>query len=170
MNDKYLVQIYANTDNGTKYIGTGYAINDGIILTANHVVYFPNRAANPQLKMVWTELDNHEIEFTDNDIVFNNAILDIAIIHYDSTKLKLKPPKIKLATVIAIYANWSSRGFLKAGTEGNTRTDKGIIGKVAGIKKHEIELHSEVKVIEKDGWSGLSGSPVFIDIRLVAPE
>ena len=131
-------------------------------------MFFANRANDPQLKLVWLEQDNQEISFTDADIKFHDEQFDIAVIHCPQ-KMPSTPPKVKLATVNpAIQRDWSTRGFLKAGTEGDTRTDKGVIGEVAGIKRHEIELRSKIKVVDEDGWAGLSGSPVFVDKELVA--
>ncbi len=169
LNADWLVQVYAHDKDGDPCIGTGYSIGNGLVLTASHVVRSKNRADNPQLKLVWPEQDKHEMPFADADIVFDGGKdLDIAVIRC-SQETPFKPPKIEwLLTDPMLNAAWASRGFPRAGKELTTRDDLGVPGKVAGLKKHVVELTTEVDATEANGWAGFSGAPVFIGQQLVA--
>lgn len=169
LNADWLVQVYALNKEGNLCIGTGYSIGNGLVLTARHVVRFDARADNPQLKLVWPEQSKHEMPFVDADIVFDGGKdLDLAVIRCPQDT-SFKPPKIEwFPNDPMLNAVWASRGFPRAGKEAMTRNDLGVPGKVAGLKKHVMELTTEVDATEAKGWGGFSGAPVFIGRQLVA--
>ena len=184
LEDKWLVQILVKDSDGDWTIGTGYPIGNGVVLTANHVVSFTKRNAIPQFTLVWHKQEYLETPFT---IVFQDEQLDLAIIHYSETT-PFKAPQVTLADrVPKINKLWSTRGFPKAGKigtvsnqakaneVGKTRESIPNVGVVAGIRADGvIELHTGLKIKsaavkeENKDWAGLSGSPVFIDDKLVA--
>lgn len=179
LDPQWMVQIFAYDTEDDPCIGTGYCIGNGLILTARHVVLFDNRHKNPRLKLVWPEQKFYNQEkqvyevftmlFADEDIVFKgNCDLDIAIISCPKST-PFNPPKINLAKESPLLnAQWSSRGFPRAGKEGSIRTDLGISGTIQGINSPRIELNTPVQVNQENGWAGLSGAPVFVDKELVA--
>ncbi len=172
LNADWLVQVYARDKDGDPCIGTGYSIGNGLVLTARHVVRFDKRHADPCLKLVWPEQNKHEMLFADADIVFDGFTcepkIDVAVIRCPQTT-PFKPPQIEWFPIDPMVSTaWASRGFPRAGKEAMNRNDLGVPGKVAGLKKHVMELTTEVDATEANGWGGFSGAPVFIGRQLVA--
>ncbi len=170
LEDKWLVQIFAEDQDGDSCIGTGYSIGNNLVLTARHVVFFNNRANNPDLRMVWPGQNGHEISFSDEDIVFQGQDkIDVALIRCPE-ELPFTPPVVSLATKNPdVHEQWKSRGYLRAGKAGLTREDKGVPGSIAGIGEDNsiLELLSDLDVTEETGWGGMSGAPVFLGDKLV---
>ena len=54
---QWIVQIYSKDTDGDLCIGTGYLINDKLILTARHVVFSDN-CVSSELKLVFPERNN----------------------------------------------------------------------------------------------------------------
>lgn len=172
LNADWLVQVYARDKDGDPCIGTGYSIGNGLVLTARHVVRFDKRHADPCLKLVWPEQNKHEMLFADADIVFDGFAcepkIDVAVIRCPQAT-PFKPPQIEWFPIDPmVSAAWASRGFPRAGKEAMNRNDLGVLGKVAGLRKHVMELTTEVDATEANGWGGFSGAPVFIGRQLVA--
>ncbi|MBO0611897.1 S1 family peptidase [Thiothrix fructosivorans] len=172
LNADWLVQVYAHHKDDYPCIGTGYSIGNGLVLTARHVVVFDERAADPRLRLLWPEQNKHEMPFADADIMFDGFAcepnIDVAVIRCPQAT-PFKPPQIDwLLTDLVPTTAWAGRGFPRAAKEPTIRDDLGMSGTVAGLKKHVVELATDVDAIEANGWAGFSGSPVFIGQQLAA--
>lgn len=189
--NQWLVQIYATDNAGYPCIGTGYAIGHGLILTSRHVVLFPERAENPELKLVFAEKDaqgqlvvkdknpvydrDNAIRFTDEDIVFKGDDETDLVVICCPQKLDFDVPELKLATANPPLSDtaWHTRGFPRAGRVADGRRDSlGFSGTLQGMKTEQLfELYSSAGLDGNEpdnGWGGLSGSPVMVDGQLVA--
>jgi hypothetical protein len=108
--DKCLVQILVEDQNGDDYLGTGYSIGNGLIITARHVVFFKERAANPKMTLVWPETENNDMSFTDKDVIYQgDESIDLAVIRCPQETI-FKPPVVNFDPPYPslLNAKWAS--------------------------------------------------------------
>lgn len=149
---------------GNRTIGTGYPIGKGLVLTARHVVIFPERDVSKPITVEWPDLNHKD----DNaELVFDGgAACDIAILkcrippqaHVSPLLLSQRPPQA--------HEEWASFGYP---TIGKGEDGMGGREKTAAMGEffppddasHKISLSSVGDAVEKSGWKGISGAPVF---------
>lgn len=169
MNTQLIAKILPTKKNGKRSIGTGYLIAKDLIVTARHVVVFAERDNDIQITIECPDLkDTHGDPFTSKvtEIVFGEGD------DYDIAILKCNPvPQIDISLVQlaqhfpVAHEQWSGFGYPQIGKNEETGARKkvSVLGKFHPPDKanHEINLTSESDALEKEGWCGLSGAPVF---------
>ena len=170
MNKDLAAEIYAPTTDGLGEIGTGYPVARNLVLTALHVVNPKDRDRDQPI----------EIRFSGGDwcacasklVWQSDAELDVAL-------LQCELPQSVSSEVFGFlsggrpqdHSNWSGAGFAYAG--GVDKNDQprlvNVLGKVhsAPDKNPQFELGAEFPPDIKEGWQGISGSPVFVHGRII---
>jgi hypothetical protein len=157
----------AKIDEKQTRTGTAYPINSGMLLTARHVIEFPERDKTKPIQVEWPEL-NEVTEILPEDIKFafdGGSECDVIILCCPiPTQIKLPTISRLLESQIADNrAGWNSAGYPKI----NQFKLKGVAGKFGvDLSKLEIDLTldspiNELKLDFTDGWGGMSGAPVF---------
>ena len=190
---QWIVQIYSKDEANDWCIGTGYFINNGLILTARHNILSGN-SISTELKLVLPERDtngnlkkqgdryvynfeNGLFFSRDNIILPNDENLDLAVIRCPNS-LKFIPPAVQLANSpppLNTECN-NTLGFPRAGkvTDFQRELLSFPLKRLTETASDDILiLHSSVQLNptffpEENGWGGLSGSPVFYENELVA--
>jgi hypothetical protein len=190
---QWIVQIYSKDEANDWCIGTGYFINDGLILTARHNILSGNSISS-ELKLVFPERDNHgKLEkqgdsyvyifenglfFSSENIIFpDDEQLDLAVIRCPNF-LNFIPPAVQLANNLPPLNKECNNtlGFPRAGKVANFQREllsfplkrlQGTTGDNILILHSSVQLDSDL-FTNKNGWGGLSGSPVFYEEQLVA--
>lgn len=186
MLEQCFVQIYAKQTGNQSSVGTGYAIGNGLILTARHVIL--HDPAKP-LKLVFPKIGsdgkhiiensqyiydrNSAILFTNDNIIFQDSEFDIAIIR---CPVKIDSPEVTLATKNpSSHDNWLTHGFPRAGQTEHQRDKEPFLGNITDEETEGRFLRLQTSTllnkdnfsVDVNGWSGLSGAPVFVSNNLV---
>ena len=161
MDTKLIAKILPTKTDGKRTIGTGYPIAKDLVLTARHVVIFPERDDSKPIVIEWTDCDCTE-EVT--EIVFDGgAECDIAI-------LRCKIPEQAHVAILArrfpiVDERWAGFGYPQIGKNENAGTRDKIPVKgdfySPDATSHKILLTSDGDALEKEGWRGVSGVPAF---------
>jgi hypothetical protein len=172
MNAKLIAKIIVARTDGLTRTGTGYPINNSLLLTARHVVDFKERDNTKPIKIEWSESDaNLQIELGPEAIKFafdGGDEYDVVILCCQMpTELKIPPVFTLLETgKISSREAWESAGYPKV----NNFKQKGATGIFgANLDKSQIELTLDDTINEEtlsvakieNGWGGMSGAPVF---------
>lgn len=105
MDTRLITKIFTPMDGGGWKLGTGYPIAKDLVLTARHVVDFPERDIQKRIFLKWTD---HKYIFGEQEeenaeIIFNGGTeCDIAIL-----KCKI-PPQAQVSTSILAQHSTSS--------------------------------------------------------------
>ncbi len=170
MNKDLAAEIYVPTQDGKGEIGTGYPVAKNLILTALHVVSPKDRDPHQPI----------EIRFSGGDwcvcaselIWQSDDELDVALLQCDF-------PQAVSREVFGFlsgsrpqdHSKWSGAGFAYAGVDDKTGQPRMVnaLGKVfsAQDKDSQFELGAEFPPDIKEGWQGISGSPVFVHGRII---
>ena len=168
MDTTLITKIFAPKKDGTWKLGTAYPIAKNLVLTARHVVDFPERDTQKNILLKWTDhqhvFGEHEQE--KSEIVFNGGdSCDIVILHC------ITPPQAQISTEILArnlptsWDKWESFGYPELGVNATTGShDKvSLIGVFHAPDQvdHHINLTTESDAVEKEDWQGVSGAPVF---------
>lgn len=158
----------AKIDEKQTRTGTAYPINSGMLLTARHVIEFPERDKTKAILVEWPSF-GEAIEILPKDIKFGFDGID----HQCDVIILCCPipTQIKLPTISRLLESqitddrvgWSSAGYPKI----NQFNLKGVAGKF-GVDLSQLEIDltldspiNEPKLDFTDGWGGMSGAPVF---------
>lgn len=162
---EYVARILAS-DGTTWRIATACPIGVGeggetLFLTTRHQVFDGSFAATEfELQVGEQTLDRHTLRW-------ESPSLDLVVIGCRTPRPIKIPPIGAIAESTSKY--WTG-GFPRAGKEGQMRRFVEFVGRLyAGDSRHaSVELGVEDPPGDVEEWSGASGSPVFVDGRLVA--
>lgn len=164
MDTRFIAKILPTKINGKRSIGTGYPVGNDLVLTARHVVVFAARDNMIPISVEWPDFGYAD---TNAEIVFDGGEeCDIAVL-----RCRI-PPQVNLPALLLArrfpvpHEEWASFGYPRMGKDSN---EEGVRDKVSALGKfhppdvisHKISLTSESDAIEKEGWCGISGAPVF---------
>lgn len=149
-------------------LGTGYPIARDLVLTARHVVDFPERDTEKRILLKWTDYQHSfgEKEDENAEIIFNGGTeCDIAIL-----RCKI-PPQVQVSTSILgrrfpkAHEKWETFGYPEVGVNETTGShDKdSLLGMfhAPDLANHNINLTTFSQAVDKEDWQGVSGAPVF---------
>lgn len=149
---------------GKRTVGTGYPIGKNLVLTARHVVVFPERDETTPITVEWPDL-GHKDE--NAKIVFDGGVdCDVAILECQIPPQAQVSPLLLVRQPPVAHVTWESFGYPAIGKDedgGDVRKKISALGKFHSpdSASHEISLTSESDALEKAGWRGISGAPVF---------
>jgi V8-like Glu-specific endopeptidase len=168
MDTTLIAKILPTKKDGKRTIGTGYPIAKDLVLTARHVVIFPERNQDKPIVIEWADYKNAsgDIYSVEAEIVFDGKEeCDIAIL-----KCQI-PPQIQISSSVLArrfpieHEKWAGFGYPRIGKDEDAGTRKkiSVLGKFhpPDTTSHEITLTSESDALEKADWKGVSGAPVF---------
>lgn len=165
MKPDLIAKILPTKVTGGRTIGTGYPIAKDLVLTARHVVIFAGRDLQVPISVEWHDLKDDTGKpyvSTVSDIIEFGDQYDIALLKCDipltaHNALPNLSPHFPVA-----HETWESFGYPQLGKSENKREKVSALGKFHPPgSKHEIQLTSDSDAIEKAGWCGISGAPVF---------
>ncbi len=188
---QWIVQIYSKDEANDWCIGTGYFINNGLILTAKHNILSGN-SISTELKLVFPERDingipkkqnnnlvyifENGLSFSSQDIICpDNKDIDLAVIRCPESLNLI--PLVQLANYPPpLNEESNTLGFPRAGKVADFQREQLSfpLKRLTGTAGDDILiLHSSVELNptffpKENGWGGLSGSPVFYNNELVA--
>lgn len=171
METRLIAKIKAPKKNRQCSIGTGYPISDSLLITARHVVLFEDRDCTQPIKIEWPDIkfennESYTVTVSNDDIVYDGKKkVDLALIR---CRIPEHPPvsPLILSTIFPkAHDQWASYGFARIGKDqaSNTREKISLLGTFhpPNSSNHKIQLKNESDALEKAGWCGVSGAPVF---------
>jgi len=165
MQPDLIAKILPTKAQGGRTIGTGYPITKDLVLTARHVVIFEDRDSNVPISIEWPDLKDDTGKFcssTVSEIIEFGEQYDIALLKCE-VPLKARNSLPNLTQHFpAPHENWGSLGYPRIGRDDGVRNKVSALGEFhPSDNTHQIQLTSESDAIEKEGWCGISGAPVF---------
>lgn len=163
MDSKLIAKILPTKADGKRSVGTGYPIGKDLVLTARHVV-FPHWPDTQKVEIEWPDL-NHTVAVT--GVAFDGGdSCDIAILQCETPPQAHVSPLLLARQLPNPHDTWEGYGYPRIGkdeTAGSVREKISALGKFhpPDANSHKISLTSESDAIEKVGWRGISGAPVF---------
>lgn len=181
MNVDYIVKIEVptttlkegSTEQYEKVIGTGYPVRDGLVLTAQHVVFPEDLDTKKPIKLIWKREDAPEA-FLERDVIkieFYDKDLDIALLTCDISELDLPPMILSESDKFSGDGKrWKSHGYLTAGKAQGIRIKNPAGGTFfSSNPSHHVKwLMSDGNVDDDILWQGMSGAPVFDEMDRLA--
>lgn len=165
MHSDLIARVLPTKVQGGRTIGTGYPITRDLVMTARHVVIF--KGINPKVPITieWPDLKDDTGKLcssTVSEIIEFGEQYDIALL---KCELPLKAhnslPNLRQHFPLP-HENWESLGYPRIGRDEGVRNKVSALGKFhPSDNTHQIQLTSESDAIEKQGWYGISGAPVF---------
>ena len=175
MDTQLIAKVLPTKKDGKRSIGTGYPISKDLVLTARHVVIFTARDDKIPISIEWPDLKEDQgllckTEVT--EIVYESEQYDIAVL-----KCRV-PPQAHISPLLLSrrfpveHELWVTFGYPRLGKDENAHTREKIsaLGRFhpPDTDNHKISLTSESDAVEKSGWCGISGAPVFQSTDLYA--
>lgn len=151
--ENYIVRVKSYVESECLEYGTGIIIEDNLVLTAKHVV------CGQIHKIV---LDNNEI----NAVIVNENDT-MAILKIEESCKEIKP--VGIFTTDEIFdeeAEWSIQGYITSGQIKHSMSGQGVILGETEEKYWDYYL-LDIIVGKSQDYSGLSGSPVFCNNRII---
>lgn len=177
IDESLVARIYTRDRQGIDRVGTGYPLSENLLITALHVVAYPEQDTDAGIEIVWDECDHA------SDTVALDAIIyrgDQQAGQYDLALLRCQTPLTHTVSLLSIPPSAHTEcycfGYPLAGlhkqkpqhdrltfsgsTDGNSQE--------AELEITTLDVVQEVEVEGEDGfaienWQGLSGSPVIIN-------
>jgi hypothetical protein len=176
MDKNLTVEIFVPTqgsDGNEGNIGTGYPVGKGLLITACHVLFPADRDDNYPIQLRWRHpgLQGDEKDWIPIDAVVWQSPdeLDVALIRARFPRA-IDGWGFLTASKPDDSMQWASEGFAKAGgKDDNQRRRVAMQGQAcsAGDVDNQFELINRAPVAEDKLWQGASGSPVFVDRRIL---
>ncbi len=176
MDTTLIAKVLSTKKNGKRSIGTGYPISKNLMLTARHVVIFPDRDVDKPIITEWPDIKDasgkpYTVEVS--CIVYDGGE------QYDIALLECKVPSQAHVTPLVLsqrfpeaHEKWKGFGYPEIGKneDVNTREKISVLGifHPSDVNNHKISLTSESDALKKTGWHGVSGTPVFQGAGLYA--
>jgi len=164
-----LVQVIVNLDDaGDKdkvRIGTGYPISGRRILTAGHVI---GDATHDKVEVSWYHQQDRSWKNCLAIVWDGRPDFDVVVLEVDSCPLVLQTPFGFLKeSEPETNKPWESEGFPKVGKRGAESTPlKGTTFSMGPADNH-FHLGIDHATTMLNGWQGASGSPVFVDGKIL---
>ena len=170
MDSKLIAKILPTKKDGKRAIGTGYPIAKNLVLTAGHVVDFDARDEAVPITVEWPDLKHADTNAS--EIVFFSDEHDIAILRCQTPANMSLSPGLLAKRDPKEHEPWSGFGYPAIGKD----ADSGTREKIPAMGKFfppdsatpKLTLTSESDAVEKAGWCGISGAPVFHGPQLIA--
>lgn len=174
IDENLTARIYTVDKDGHDRVGTGYPVTPNLLITALHVVDYPEIAQDSEIEVVWPECDAENIQLTRKDVIYKGGENE-----YDLALVKCKTPlqaNLPLSQFNPAHnSNFICRGYPLASLH-KTKPKHDALrfsGNTEGNHKDAyLELTTNTTVIgdakelNVDGWSGLSGAPVIVNDKL----
>ena len=171
MDDNLLVKITVPRVDGKTRTGTGYTVAKGLVLTARHVVEFPERDKKEAILLEWVKLStpNQPCSATVQVVKVGDwEQYDIALLEFTL------PAEITVHFSVCVFAKtkaisgeqWESAGFPKI-NQFQLKGATGQFSKDLGNATLDLDLSNtyDRNTVPNDmvstGWGGMSGAPVF---------
>jgi len=171
----HFVRIEAKLPDGKISFGTGYLVAPGRVLTAAHVI---DDAEN--IEIFFDRLKGESERASASCIWEGKGDLDAALLECELTDESVGKVVSLLANeVLRRTLPWESRGCALAAGEGSRVQDSivGLRGTAYSFDRRVSSFEVEVEAVPDaiDQWSGISGSPVFVQssiygVIVQAPE
>lgn len=169
MDERFIARIYVWNQQAELFVGTGYPLQAGVLLTALHVVKIDAQDADKGILVKWPYCDQPDEKLTLDRVHACASGHDIALLHCLTPladvrfypKLAQRFPKPDDA--------YQCRGFPLAGQDDDGHDALPVPGKVVGgCETAQLELLATTPIKVEEDWAGLSGAPVFINDCLSA--
>ncbi|MCP4696836.1 MAG: hypothetical protein GY862_08300 [Gammaproteobacteria bacterium] len=170
MNKSLLVEIFADVGEASGFIATGYPVAKDLVITARHAVY-PEGATPRKLKLRWYNQsdearEKQEIELSGCVAWDGGEKLDVVLI---TCQLPVSGFGCLSSRKPETGMEWESEGFAQAGAWGTVRPPTPMKGEVfsAADASDTFQLGTDNPVSKDEGWQGASGSPVFVEGKII---
>lgn len=175
IDESLVARIYTRDKQGIDRVGTGYPLSENLLITALHVVAYPEQDTDAGIEIVWDECDHASDTVTLDDIVYRG---DQQAGQYDLALLCCQTPLTHTVSLLSVppppHTECYCFGYPLAGlhkqkpqhdrlkfsgsTDGNSQEAELEITTLDVVQKVEGEDGFAIK-----NWQGLSGSPVIIN-------
>jgi len=176
INENLIARIYTVDHRGYERVGTGYPIAPNLLMTASHVVSYPELDESKGVFVVWDEQGQQsDVQLDMDTLVYNGHKqqheIDVAIIRCP-TPLK---EKVELLWNSPPHCTeFYCRGYPLAGLQRNKPRHDALKfsgNTEGGTPSTYLELTARTQPVSVENpaltdWKGLSGSPVIIDQKL----
>ncbi|QQZ27337.1 hypothetical protein HMY34_00400 [Thiothrix subterranea] len=164
MDEQFVARIYVWNHKYELFVGTGYPLQTGVLLTALHVVSIENQNIEKGILVQWPYCDQPDETLTPDAVHACASEHDIALLHCLTPladarfypRLAQRFPKPDDA--------YQCRGFPLAGQDDKGHVAISASGRVnGGCEADQLELLATTPIKVEGDWAGLSGAPVFIN-------
>ena len=154
-------------------IGTGYPVDQNLILTCRHVLFPEKGDSTRPIKVFWRRSGPAEgyepIDLSDDAITWvGEGALDAALIKCSRPDTAIQGIGLLSGDSVQVHAKWSSTGFASAARIDGCHNSEPFAGTVNGSGDGYLSLSSTSHPNLVDDWGGVSGMPVFVDYRIAA--
>lgn len=172
MDSTLVAKVLPTKKDGKRSIGTGYPIAKNRLITARHVVIFEERDSSIPIVIEWPGLDH---QCSKVRVIYDGwshkEQCDIAVLECVTPPQSHVSPLILSSRLPQAHESWEGFGYPRIGRSDDASRDKiSVLGKFhpPDQTSHKISLTSESDAVEKTGWGGISGAPVFQESKLYA--
>ena len=157
LNSDFVAKVVTLKDKGF-IIGTAYAIREGVIITAYHVI--PDIKNYPKTYLRWEGMDDKK---SITDILYQSKKYDVLIAKCET------PPNVPSIVISQnrplSTESWTSFGYAKSAIDAieKEREQETAGGTYFDTPKKSIiqQLASKADTTNNDFWKGMSGAPIF---------
>jgi len=173
MDKNLLVQIVVPVGKQKWEIGTGYPVAKDRILTAHHVLFPEQRNKDRKIELRWYHLSGAAKEWQE---IADDCVIWTGDDKYDVAIIKHPFPEIVNEWGIlsddksTTNEAWESRGFASAGKlKNDTQEPVDLKGTIYSMADNDTSfvLGVDHEVQKEEYWKGASGSPVFVDHKIL---
>lgn len=167
MDKSLLVQVVVKTGNQHVRCGTGYPIAPGRIITAAHVI---NDATADQVEVRWYHQSDTDGGFKRcKSIVWQHDDFDVVILDVECPESLKSRFGLLAESEPRAGALWESEGFPRVGQRNGAWQAIPMKGTTfsMGDQSELFDLVADAPPSVTHGWRGASGSPVFVDGKIL---